>query len=396
MSSGSVLTVSQLNNYIKLLLDGDKNLCPVYITGEISNFKHHMSGHFYLSLKDEESSLKAVMWGSQAAKLKFMPENGMKIIARGRVTAYVRDGQYQLYIDDMQPDGLGALNLAYEQLKEKLLKAGLFDEYKKKPLPYFPARVGVITAETGAAVRDIFSVLKRRYPLADIVFKNVLVQGEAAPAQLIAALDEFNEKQAADVIIIGRGGGSLEDLWAFNNEGLAYAAHRSEIPIISAIGHETDYTILDFAADLRAPTPSSAAELAVPDLREISGFVTEFPRIAAKLLKNKAETLEKKLEHVAESRVLSLPLNFIYDKQIEADRLYERAEHAFSSIVALRREHFGVLGAKLSALNPVNILMRGYSAVYKGGNAVRSVKSLSKGDLVRITLPDGTADAEIK
>ena len=258
-----VISVSQLNRYVKSLLEGDANLAAVYIGGEISNFtNHYKSGHLYMSLKDEGAVVKAVMFRAYASKLAFTPENGMKVIVRARVSLYEKDGAFQIYIEEMQPDGVGALQIAFEQLKKKLAAEGLFEASRKKPLPRYPARVGVITSPTGAAVRDIFNVLGRRFPLARVVFTPVLVQGEGAPAQLVAALRRFNETNAADVLIIGRGGGSIEELWAFNDETVARAVAASRIPVISAVGHETDFTICDFVADLRAPTPSAAAELA--------------------------------------------------------------------------------------------------------------------------------------
>ena len=260
------VTVSQLNTYIRSRMEEDPTLQSLFVVGEISNFTdHYRSGHLYLSLKDEKSVIRAVMFAQYARRLRFRPEDGMKVIARGRVGVYEANGQYQLYIEDMQPDGLGALNLAFEQLKQKLEKEGLFARERKKPLPKYPERIGVITSPTGAAVQDITTILARRFPLAEIVFCPVLVQGEGAAPQIVKALEEMNRRQAADVIILGRGGGSLEDLWAFNEESVARAVAASEIPVISAVGHETDFTICDFAADCRAATPSAAAELAVPD-----------------------------------------------------------------------------------------------------------------------------------
>ena len=266
----NVLTVSQLNFYIKSILDSDANLENIFLTGEISNFTdHYQSGHFYFSLKDNKSVVKAIMFAGFARRVKFRPQNGMKVIVRGRVTVYETSGVYQVYVEDMQPDGVGALNLAFEQLKEKLLKEGLFDTKTKKSLPKYPQKVGVITSETGAVFWDIQNVMKRRFPLAEIVFQPVLVQGEGAAEQIIGAIKEFNEDALCDVLIVARGGGSIEDLWAFNDENLARAIADSKIPIVSAVGHETDFTICDFVADLRAPTPSAAAELVVPDAQKL-------------------------------------------------------------------------------------------------------------------------------
>ena len=272
----TTITVSQLNRYVKSLLEGDTNLCSVLLSGEISNFtNHYKSGHWYLSLKDEDAVVKAVMFRSQVQRMTFVPENGMKVIVRARVSLYEKDGAFQIYLDDMQPDGAGALQVAYEQLKQRLQEEGLFDDSRKRPLPAYPKRVGVITSSTGAAVRDIFHVLGRRYPLAEVVLIPTRVQGDGAPAQLCAAITQFEKMKATgdantpDVILIGRGGGSLEELWAFNSEQLARTVAAATIPIISCVGHETDFTICDFVADLRAPTPSAAAELAVPDSAEL-------------------------------------------------------------------------------------------------------------------------------
>ncbi|MBQ8027487.1 MAG: exodeoxyribonuclease VII large subunit, partial [Clostridia bacterium] len=281
-----VLSVGQINTFIKSIIDGDPNLSNVFVVGEISNFtNHYRTGHFYFTLKDKEAAIKAVMFRSSAQRLCFMPENGMSVIIRGRISVFERDGQYQLYADDMQPDGIGALNIAFEQLKAKLEAQGLFDSSRKKKLPSVPERVGVITSPTGAAVRDIINVLGRRFPLAKIVFHPVQVQGANAAAQIAHAIDLFNEHSAADVLIVGRGGGSIEDLWAFNEEIVALAVSKSDIPVISAVGHETDYTICDFVADMRVPTPSAAAEIAVPDWREQVAYVDSLRLYAENSLK---------------------------------------------------------------------------------------------------------------
>ena len=263
---GLTLTVSQLNTYVKSLLESDPRLADVYVVGEISNFTDHArSGHLYLSLKDDGALVRAVMFRSAASRLRFTPQNGMRVLCRGRISLYDRDGQYQYYIEDMQPDGVGALSVAFEQLKQKLADEGLFDPLRKKPIPAYPGRIAVITSPTGAAVQDILKILRRRYPIAEVLLCPVLVQGDAAPRELTAAVEAVGQARCADVIIIGRGGGSMEELWAFNDEGLARAIARCPVPVISAVGHETDFTICDFVSDLRAPTPSAAAELAVPE-----------------------------------------------------------------------------------------------------------------------------------
>lgn len=292
-----VFTVTALNEYIKMKLETDEALMRVFIRGEISNFTNHKSGHFYFTVKDETSRIAAVMFRSSASKLAFIPENGMKVIVGGRVSAYVRDGQYQIYVDTLEPDGVGALYIAYEQLKAKLGAEGLFDEAKKKPLPRYPMRIGVITSPTGAAIRDIINILGRRFPIAEVVLYPSLVQGESAAPQLIEGLRYFNEKKNVNVIIIGRGGGSLEDLWAFNSEALVREVAASELPVISAVGHEIDFTLCDFAADRRAPTPSAAAELAVPERyelkRKLGNVTARLELLEGKKLELLRSTLER-------------------------------------------------------------------------------------------------------
>ena len=295
-----VITVSALNQYVKTLLDANDILFDLALRGEIANFvQNARSGHCYFSLRDASASVKAVMFRGNASKLAFTPENGMKVIVRARVSLYEKDGAFQIYIEEMQPDGVGALQVAYEQLKAKLEKEGLFDPARKRPIPRYPGRVGVITSPTGAAVRDILNVLGRRFPLAQIVFVPVLVQGEGAPPQLVKAVETFNERRAADVLIIGRGGGSIEELWAFNDERVARAVAASTIPVISAVGHETDFTICDFAADLRAPTPSAAAELAVPDTRNLLGRLAQLQAISRQAVHRVRQPRSRSLQTIS-------------------------------------------------------------------------------------------------
>ncbi len=392
----SVLTVAQLNNYVKSLLERDDNLCALFVTGEISNFKYHSSGHLYMSLKDKDASIKAVMFQREASRLKFLPTDGMKVIIRGRVSLYPRDGSYQLYIDDMQPDGLGALNLAFEQLKEKLQKEGLFDEKKKKPLPQFPKRVGVITSKTGAAVRDIVSVLKRRYPQAEVVFCASSVQGVGAAEELAEAVRLFNKKKASDVLIIGRGGGSLEDLWAFNEEVLARAVAASKIPVISAVGHETDFTICDFVADCRAPTPSVAAELAVPDAVELSAWLSAEGNLLYKLIRERTAEERTRLTRLKRCRVLENPQTLITDERERLERLYTGMNTAFETRLKLERERLYGNAGRLNALSPLGVLKRGYSIVFEGKRIVSTVNALSRGSEVTLRFQNGDADAVIK
>lgn len=391
--STSVLTVSQINGYLKSLLDGDPNLNPVYVSGEISNFTdHYRSGHLYFSLKDEKAVLKAVMFASSARRLRFRPADGMKVLCRGRISLYEASGQYQLYVEDMQPDGLGALNLAYEQLKSRLENEGLFSPARKRPIPRYPRRIGVITSPTGAAVRDICQILGRRWPLAEIVFCPVLVQGEGAAPQLVDALARMNRIENVDTIIIGRGGGSQEELWAFNEEVVARAVAASQIPVISAVGHETDFTICDFVADLRAPTPSAAAELAVPDQAE-EKLMVESAKYA---LKSDMESLlaqcRLELDSLTASRSLRQPLEPIVQKRNELSHLTRRLTAGVSLSVSREKEELSRLTGTLDGLSPLKVLNRGYAlAQTETGKTIRSVSQIQKGKAFRLRFADGEA-----
>lgn len=391
-----VFTVTALNEYIKMKLETDEALMRVFIRGEISNFTNHKSGHFYFTVKDETSRIAAVMFRSSASKLAFIPENGMKVIVGGRVSAYVRDGQYQIYVDTLEPDGVGALYIAYEQLKAKLGAEGLFDEAKKKPLPRYPMRIGVITSPTGAAIRDIINILGRRFPIAEVVLYPSLVQGESAAPQLIEGLRYFNEKKNVNVIIIGRGGGSLEDLWAFNSEALVREVAASELPVISAVGHEIDFTLCDFAADRRAPTPSAAAELAVPERYELKRKLGNVTARLELLEGKKLELLRSTLERMKKSRALTNPRNFIDDKRmalgIAEDKLYNRITFL------LERKKSALAGktAKLDAMNPLSVLSRGYGAAFASdGTVIRSAVQVEKGSDISLMLSDGTVRATV-
>lgn len=391
-----VFTVTALNEYIKMKLETDEALMRVFIRGEISNFTNHKSGHFYFTVKDETSRIAAVMFRSSASKLAFIPENGMKVIVGGRVSAYVRDGQYQIYVDTLEPDGVGALYIAYEQLKAKLGAEGLFDEAKKKPLPRYPMRIGVITSPTGAAIRDIINILGRRFPIAEVVLYPSLVQGESAAPQLIEGLRYFNEKKNVNVIIIGRGGGSLEDLWAFNSEALVREVAASELPVISAVGHEIDFTLCDFAADRRAPTPSAAAELAVPERYELKRKLGNVTARLELLEGKKLELLRSTLERMKKSRALTDPCNFIDDKRmalgIAEDKLYNRITFL------LERKKSALAGktAKLDAMNPLSVLSRGYGAAFASdGTVIRSAAQVEKGSDISLMLSDGTVRATV-
>lgn len=393
-----VLSVSQLNRYVKSRMDADENLFNVFLVGEISNFTdHYKTGHFYFSLKDEEAQIKAVMFRQNALKVKFRPENGLRVIVRGRVSLYEAAGSYQVFVDDMQPDGVGALNLAFEQLKERLEREGLFDAAHKKPLPRFPERIGVITSETGAAVQDILNILGRRFPYAQVVLAPVLVQGEGAPAQLIDALQSFNAFKNVDVIILGRGGGSAEDLWAFNDERLAYAVYRSQIPVISAVGHETDFTICDFVADLRAPTPSAAAELAVPDQMQLRAEIHTLLSRMQRTVTNNLREQRLRLEQSTQKSVLKNPNVYFDTKRMQLISVSTQFDALEKTILHRARIRLQENAAKLQALSPLSVLARGYSVTtLADGTVVHSANQLSENTEITVQLADGKAACTVK
>ncbi len=395
MNNIAVVTVTQVNTYIKSVIDGDLNLNYLFVVGEISNFtNHYRTGHFYFTLKDENSSVKAVMFRSSAQRLKFIPENGMRVIIKGRISVFERDGQYQLYADDMQPDGVGALNIAYEQLKAKLEAQGLFAPERKKQIPAVPERVGVITSPTGAAVKDIFNVLGRRFPLAKIVFYPVQVQGAGAAPQIAAAVDLFNRHSAADVIILGRGGGSIEDLWAFNDETVALAVSRSNIPVISAVGHETDFTICDFVADLRAPTPSAAAELAVPDWAEQRAYVSGLLLNSLHSIKETLTDNRAELGSLSQSRVLKNPLEVISIGRQNLDILLMSLINIQRTSLNDAQLRFANACSKLDALSPLKVLARGYTAAYCDGFVVGKAENVDLDFNITIHFVDGEVECK--
>ncbi len=397
MSDGVVLSVSQLNRYVKSIIEQDRNLQTVFVQGEISNFtNHYKTGHFYMTIKDEFSSIKAVMFKTANMRLKFMPENAMSVIIKGRVSVFERDGQYQLYIDDMQPDGIGALSFAFEQLKEKLAKEGLFDSEKKKPIPAYPQRVGVVTSPTGAAIRDIINVISRRFPLTELVLCPVAVQGEYAASQIKAAIEAFNEQKAADVLIVGRGGGSIEELWAFNEEIVARAVAKSEIPVISAVGHETDFTICDFAADLRAPTPSAAAELAVPDMYQQREMLDNARRRLNSAVFDKIGVERARLEMKKSVLQRMSPQNYIDNLRVRCDRASMAMENAVKHEMTVKSKEFSSLCAKLEAMSPLKILARGYSVASKDGKIISDVSDVEKGDMINVRVGGGDIECEVK
>lgn len=398
MITPQIIKVSQLNYYMKSLVDNDQRLQMILLEGEISNLTdHYSSGHIYFSLKDEKSVVKAVMFSYAAKNLRFRPQNGMKVLVRGRVSVYEPSGQYQIYVEDMQPDGIGALSLQFEQLKEKLSKEGLFDKAHKKPIPAFPQTIGVITSPTGAAVRDIFNVLGRRYPTADIVMAPVLVQGENAAVQLTDAINKFSDGTIADVIIIGRGGGSMEDLWAFNDEELARAIYKCKTPVISAVGHETDFTICDFVSDLRAPTPSAAAELAVPDSSELLLSLSSHRQYIDSIVDKRLLDAKKSLDNNTRFLAAYSPALLVDDYQKSIDNLIQRLVNAGNIVVDNCSKNLQKTGSKLSVLNPVAVLMRGYSFVTDSDNkTVSSVNDVNSGDTVNLRVKDGDITAVIK
>ena len=390
------VSVTELNSIIKSLLEGEPFLSDVFVRGEISNFKAHSSGHFYFSLKDEGGILKSVMFRSSAVNLPFLPENGMKVVAHGRISSYVRDGQYQLYADSMEPDGIGSLYVAFEQLKSKLSKEGLFDENRKKAIPKIPRRVGVITSPTGAAVRDIINVTGRRFPYAEIVIYPSLVQGPDAALSLCNGVQYFNEKNNVDTIIIGRGGGSIEDLWAFNDEMLARTISASDIPIISAVGHETDFTICDFVSDMRAPTPSAAAEIAVPDMQELKRKINNIISRESSVLSLKIDSYRKRLSLIKNSRVLLSPMNMIDDKNLSVLELSKKLDNLIDLSISEKRHKLSAAVGQLNALNPLSIVSRGYSAIFDDtGSVVKSIKDVNVGETVDLKVSDGTIKANV-
>lgn len=394
----AMISVSQLNFYIKSLLDGDQNLSNVFVTGEISNLSgHYRSGHLYFSLKDDKASVKAVMFSSSASRLRFLPENGMKVIVRGRVSVYEASGQYQLYVEDMQPDGAGSLAVAFEQLKNRLSREGLFDQAYKKPIPLMPRKIGVITSPAGAARRDIESILKRRFPLADVLLCPVLVQGAMAAAQLVRAVKYLDEENLCDVIIIGRGGGSAEDLAAFNNETLARTVFGAKTPIISAVGHETDFTICDFVSDMRVPTPSAAAELCVPDQEELKEELKGFSLRMKKQMDTMLSAQLARVSSLASSRWLQKPYDcYITQNSLTLDRLSQRLSSGFEKEYTAKKQQLSTLASKLNALSPLHILSRGYAVASRDGKPVKSVKELKNGDEFSLLLSDGSKNCAVK
>ena len=390
------LSVYQLNEYLRMRMDSDELLSGVLVRGEISNFSVPRSGHLYFTLKDPEGQIRAVMFRTQASKLTFLPEDGMKVIVSGRVSIYSAGGQYQIYVNEIQPDGAGILALRFEQLRRKLEAEGLFDPARKKPIPKFPCRIGVITSPTGAAIQDIRNILSRRFPYAQLILYPAAVQGDGAAEQLTSGVLFFQATGIADVIIIGRGGGSAEDLWAFNDEMLARMIADCSIPVISAVGHEVDFTICDFVADLRAPTPSAAAELAVPDAREVKNVFLSYAAGMERRLRSKLEIERRYLGQLTASRALSRPEALLDPLRLRVADLEKSLLQLWQLRIGRRRSDLAQIAAKLDAINPLKILSRGYAEVEKEGSVVSSTKDLHPGDELFVRFSDGVVDVVVK
>jgi exodeoxyribonuclease VII large subunit len=440
MRNQEILSISQLNRYMKQLLERDQILHDIWVRGEISNFTHHSSGHMYFTLKDSESRVKAVMFAGSNRFLKFIPKNGTKVIARGSISVFERDGAYQLYVREMQPDGLGSLYLAYEQLKEKLEKEGLFAPERKRPLPRFPRTVGVVTSPTGAAIRDILTTLRRRYPQANVVLAPAIVQGVEAPPSIIAAIERINRHEEVDVLIVGRGGGSIEELWAFNDEGVVRAIYASRIPVISAVGHETDFTLADFVADVRAATPTAAAELAVPHHAEWRQRLKETEHRLQRSLAVWLGEQRKRWQRLSQSYVLRQPMRRVEEAQQRLDDRTYRLQQVLQHRLAWQKERYAQLTGRLSrfhlpvlitqakreihllqemltrhmerrlqlkraewvqalrhldALSPLKVMQRGYALAYKNGLLAKSAGGFAPGDEVMVRFEDGEIRAQV-
>ena len=394
--SQQVLTITQINEYIRAMMDQDALLTGLAVKGEISNYKVYPSGHHYFTLKDEGASLRCVMFRSSAVKMRFKPENGMKVIAMGRIAVYPRDGGYQLYCSAMALDGVGDLHAAFEQLKSKLAAQGLFDPAHKKALPKYPGVIGIVTSAAGAAIHDMLRILRKRYPLAKVLLLPVRVQGAEAPREIAAAIRYANRRQLADLLIVGRGGGSMEDLWAFNDEIVANAIYESQIPVISAVGHEPDVTISDYVADLRAATPSNAAELAVPDQDALRQSMDSMLLSMATILQRQLKASRKHLSVLAASPALQSPENYLQQRRKALSHLQSRLLSLQLQNINRYRNRYISSTAKLDAMSPLKVLTRGYSMTQtNNGEIIRSVNQLTPGDQVRITVSDGTVLASV-
>ena len=385
-----IFGVTEVNHLVKLLLDNEPMLANVAVRGELSNYKMYPSGHHYFTLKDPEGALRCVMFKGAAMKLRFHPENGMKVVVTGRITVFPRDGAYQLYCNTLTPEGAGDLALAFEQLKVRLHEEGLFDPSHKKPLPAYPERIAIITSSAGAAVHDMIRILRRRYPIAKVILLPVRVQGVEAPPEIVGAIRYANRWKVADLIITGRGGGSMEDLWAFNDERVARAIYESELPVISAVGHEPDVTIADYVADARASTPSNAAEIAVPDQAELLRWLRDTGERLAQSEIQRVETLRQKLDVLAGKRVMTDQLAYVQDKRMELVHVQQRLGDLSGALVGRKRQRFAALAASLDAMSPMKVLGRGYAmAQNKDGQILKSYRDVNAGERLTVTLGEG-------
>ena len=391
-----VFSVTEVNQYIKQVIDSVPLLEGLLIRGELSNYKIYPSGHHYFTLKDGESAIRCVMFRGSAGRLRFRPENGMRVIAAGRISVYPRDGAYQLYCTSLSADGIGDLYVAFEQLKEQLDREGLFDPAHKKPLPLYPQRIAIITSSAGAAVHDMIRILRRRYPIAKVLLLPVRVQGVEAPPEIVGAIRYANRWQLADVLIVGRGGGSIEDLWAFNDERVARAIYASDIPVISAVGHEPDVTISDFVADRRASTPSNAAEIAVPDQEELRNRLDGVRRAMAQAVRKTLEKADGQWRALAAKRVLTDPMAFIDDRRMQLDSVQQRMGLTAHRQLGARQQRFAALAASLDALSPLKVLGRGYAmAQTSDGTVLRSSGQVQEGDRIHVQLGQGALDCTV-
>ena len=391
-----VLSITQINEYIRGKMDSDQLLNQVAVRGEISNYKLYPSGHHYFTLKDEGAALKCVMFKGNAMRLRFRPENGMKVIAMGKISVFPRDGAYQLYCTNMAMDGVGDLYAAFEQLKKKLAAQGLFDPAHKKPIPKYPGTIGIVTSSAGAAVHDMLRILRKRYPLTQVKLLPVRVQGVEAPGEIAAAIRYANHHQLADLLIVGRGGGSIEDLWAFNDERVAYAIYESRIPVISAVGHEPDVTISDYVADLRAATPSNAAELAVPDQDALGQTLDAMSAAMATALTRQLKSARQHLNVLSASPAIKSPTGYLEQKQKTLELLKNRLIAAQNQNISRKSARYVALTAKLDAMSPLKVLTRGYAmAQTEDGNVLRSVEQVDLGQRITVSLNDGTISATV-
>ena len=414
--NNNYITVTQLTRYIKYKIDNDQNLMKIYLKGEISNFKAHTRGHFYFTIKDENTRINAIMFASSAAKVKVMPQDGMKVLVSGRISVYESTGSYQIYVDTLEEDGVGNLYVAFEELKKKLEKEGLFAEAHKKKIPRIPRKIGIITAPTGAAIKDILSTLKRRWPLAETILFPSLVQGKEAAVDIVRNI-ELAKNYDLDVLIVGRGGGFIEDLWCFNEEIVARAIYDLDIPVISAVGHEIDFTISDFVADLRAPTPTGAAEMAVPNINDIVSLLNQLEIRLINSVNNTLKLRKEKLEKIKESFILKNPISMYEVKEEKFDNIYERLIASYKNIINVNKQNLILLENKLSnnvtrtldnnkhkylniinkleTLNPLLTIKRGYTVTRLNGNVISSAKKIKKDDIIELEFQDGKQNAKV-